>query len=389
MTRFISGLLTIMLLAFSLRVAAVSCKATPNEKPAASPNDTVETDSTSGQIPSIAAEASIPGDGEISVDAYGKTKLEDEFKIAGLATPVTGANLALGSFNLASPETFKCSITVSKANLDNFTISDVVSSQNVACQPLSSPATGFYFKVSGITLNTLYVATLGVVSDNSQNTVTQYKVLLPPINDDCRNGNAQFTLIADALTTGAADLMLELLKQADPGLASPNSGAQVTLRNLNVPDLMHFAAASTKNLVSAATSYALIYSGMYTSTLGSPGLDFNDHVCKAFVNSLLHLGTIKENSDIYARSSGIEAWKAITIIAADLSVAISDMYSVYLSSGDISYPFISTIVAEFNLNPNALAANIVSSYDGHLTDNKSAIQIDPSSSSSSSSSAGP
>ena len=196
-------------------VGFLSCKNSPSGRSMETGvNPATETEGVT-EI-SSAADVVIPGDGKITIDAYRKDDDEDDyFKLVVSPTAVTGASLALASAPLKLAETYKCTVTIRKVNQVSFQMVDVLTSAATACEPLPSPAAGFNFKISGVEADSLYLATLHVVPDSTPNLATTVKAVLPPISDECRGDQARFTMMADALTNGAANLILELVKIAN------------------------------------------------------------------------------------------------------------------------------------------------------------------------------
>ena len=315
---------------------------------------------------SSAAEVVIPGDGKITIDTYRKDDAEDDFKLAVSPTAITGPNLALASTPLKLAETYKCTVTIRKVDRVTFQMVDVLTSAATACEPLPAPAAGFNFKISGVEAESLYVATLHVVPDSTPSSATTVKVVLPPISDECRGSQARFTMMADALTNGAANLVLELVKianstssviySADDAEAQAEAEAQAqgqartTLLHLNLPDLLHFVAGSNLELAAAAAQYALAFSGIYTISLNSLST-FDMAVCTSVAGTLLKSGAIAENWVIYIQSTAIQAWQAMIDIAATVNEEIVLIYTIYNEfPGDVSFPFLVGVEKSYEEN---------------------------------------
>lgn len=306
---------------------------------------------------SSASDVVIPGDGKITVDAYRKDDAEDDFKLAVSPTAITGPNLALTSAPLKLAETYKCNVTIRKVDRVTFQMVDVLTSAATACEPLPAPAAGFNFKISGVEADSLYVATLHVVPDTAPGSATTIKAVLPPIGDECRGDQARFTMMADALTNGAANLILEMVNQADTTSSAPNANAQTTLLHLDLPDLLHFAAGSNVALATAAADYALFYNDIYTNVLGSPS-SFDKTVCTSIVGKLLKAGSINGNLDIYTQSTAIQAWKAIIDIAGGVNKTIQEIYTIFNINDGVNYPFLASVLDAYRTNHNATTADV-------------------------------
>ena len=279
------------------------------------------------------------GDEGISVDTYGKSAGEDDFEIAGAPTVTSAGNLALEQLALtglpmAGPQAFlleeahPCRITLQKVDRDAFTLVEV--GANAICARPSGAA-GFYFKISGLQSDALYVATVVATDPGSSGSATAtektYKIAIPPLNDDCRQGQKQFTMIADALTTKLANLVLELVTQANPATTA-DANAQKTLRNLLLPDMEHFAAASRQDFPSAARTYSETFTRIYDANFASLGGQYGTTVCQALIGTLIKTGNINENSNLAIQSSAVQSWLAISKIAGALNEDVHDVYSV-------------------------------------------------------------
>ncbi len=313
------------------------------------------TDETEGVTEiSSATEVAIPGDGKITIDAYRKDDAEDDFKLAVSPTAITGPNLALASTPLKLAETYKCTVTIRKVDRVTFQMVDVLTSAATACEPLPAPAAGFNFKISGVEADSLYLATLHVVPDSTPSLATTVKAVLPPISDECRGEQARFTMMADALTNGAANLILELVKIANSTSSAryvdaPEEAqarwpeqARTALLHLNLADLLHFGAASNDELDIAAAKYAFFYDDSYTNALGSPS-SFGKIVCTSIVGKLLKAGSITENLNIYAQSTAIQAWKGIIDIASGVEKAIQEIYTIFNINSGVNYLFLAAV----------------------------------------------
>ena len=313
---------------------------------------------------SSASDVVIPGDGKITIDAYRKDKDEDDFKLAVSSTAITGPNLALASTPLKLAETYKCTVTIRKVDRVSFQMVDVLTSAATACEPLPAPAAGFNFKISGIEADSLYVAILHVVPDSTPNSATTVKAVLPPISDECRGDQARFTMMADALTNGAANLILELVKIADTTSSAPNADAQTTLLHLNLPDLLHFAAGSKREMDDAASDYASIFSDIYTDVIMSSS-SFDVAVCESTTGILLKPGSIAENLTIYTQSTAIQAWNAMIGLADAVSQTIDQIYTISIEIPDnVDFPFLRSVhKAYLTVAHNATAANVVDEYE--------------------------
>ena len=329
---------------------------------------------------SSAADVVIPGDGKITIDAYRKDDDEDDyFKLVVSPTAVTGASLALASAPLKLAETYKCTVTIRKVNRGSFQMVDVLTSAATACEPLPAPAAGFNFKISGVEANSLYLATLHVVPDSTPNLATTVKAVLPPISDECRGDQARFTMMADALTNGAANLILELVKianstssviySADDAEAQAEAEAQAlgqartTLLHLNLPDLLHFAAGSKREMDYAASDYASIFSGIYTDVIMSSS-SFDVAVCESTTGTLLKPGSIAENLTIYTQSTAIQAWNAMIGLADAVSQTIDQIYTISIEIPDnVDFPFLLSVHnAYLTVAHNATEENVVDEY---------------------------
>ncbi|NBQ53297.1 MAG: hypothetical protein EBU49_06940 [Proteobacteria bacterium] len=313
---------------------------------------------------SSASDVVIPGDGKITIDAYRKDKDEDDFKLAVSSTAITGPNLALASTPLKLAETYKCTVTIRKVDRVSFQMVDVLTSAATACEPLPAPAAGYNFKISGVEADSLYLATLHVVPDSTPNSATTVKAVLPPISDECRGDQARFTMMADALTNGAANLILELVKIADTTSSAPNADAQTTLLHLNLPDLLHFAAGSKREMDDAASDYASIFSDIYTDVIMSSS-SFDVAVCESTTGILLKPGSIAENLTIYTQSTAIQAWNAMIGLADAVSQTIDQIYTISIEIPDnVDFPFLRSVhKAYLTVAHNATAANVVDEYE--------------------------
>lgn len=305
----------------------------------------------------------IPGDGKITIDAYRKGDDEDDFKLAVSPTAITGPNLALTSTPMKLAETYKCTVTIRKVDRVSFKMVDVLTSATAACEPLPAPAAGFNFKISGVEPDSLYVATLHVVPDSEPSSATTVKAVLPPISNECRGSQARFTMVADALTNGAANLVLELVKVADSTASVPDVNAQTTLLHLDLPDLIHFAAASNREMADAAGDYSLFYNDIYTNVLDSPS-SFNTTVCNAMNGTLLKSGSFAENLTIYTQSTALQAWKAILNIYEDFMdhniLEIYTIFNVPTGADDdfTSYGFLAGVHDAYRMNRNAPSSEV-------------------------------
>ena len=323
---------------------------------------------------SSATEVAIPGDGKITIDAYRKDDKEDDFKLAVLSTAITGPNLALASTPLKLAETYKCTVTIRKVDWVSFQMVDVLTSAATACEPLPAPAAGFNFKISGVEADSLYLATLHVVPDSTPSSATTVKAVLPPISNECRGDQARFTMMADALTNGAANLILELAKIADTTSTVPDLDAQTTLLHLNLPDLLHFVAGSNLSLADAAEEYAIAFNVGYTIGLNdsSHGI-FDMAVCTSVTGTLLKSGSIADNLMIYTQSTAIQAWQAMIDIAATLNEDIVAFYTIYNQRPDhIYFPFLAGVLDAYEAYKIATTATQVAAA---ATDNADASEF--------------
>lgn len=321
------------------------------------------TDETEGVTEiSSASDVVIPGDGKITIDAYRKDDKEDDFKLAVSPTAITGPNLALASTPLKLAETYKCTVTIRKVDRVTFQMVDVLTTAATACEPLPAPAAGFSFKISGVEADSLYVATLHVVPDSTPSSATTVKAVLPPISNECRGSQARFTMMADALTNGAANLILELAKIADSTSSVPDVKAQTTLLHLNLPDLLHFAAATKLSMAEAATEYATIFDGIYTITLASLS-SFDMAVCTSTTGTLLKPGSIAENLTIYTQSTAIQAWKAIVGLAAAVSQTVDQIYTIYNAfPSDVYYLFLASVHAALRMGSDPTTSEVAAAF---------------------------
>lgn len=311
---------------------------------------------------SFGSDVVIPGDGKITIDAYRKGDDEDDFKLAVSPTAITGPNLALASTPLKLAETYKCTVTIRKVDRVSFQMVDVLTSAATVCEPLPAPAAGFNFKISGVEPDSLYVATLHVVPDSTPSSATTVKAVLPPISNECRGSQARFTMMADALTNGAANLILELAKIADSTSSVPDVKAQTALLHLNLPDLLHFAAASKLSMAEAAAEYSNIFDGIYTITLASLS-SFDMAVCTSTTGTLLKPGSIAENLTIYTQSTAIQAWNAIIDLAAAVSQTIDQVYTIYSAfPDDVAFRFLASVHEAYRTDPNATTSEIATAY---------------------------
>ena len=354
-------------------VGFLSCKNSPSGRSMETGvNPATETEGVT-EI-SSAADVVIPGDGKITIDAYRKDDDEDDyFKLVVSPTAVTGASLALASAPLKLAETYKCTVTIRKLHRVSFQMVDVLTSAATACEPLPSPAAGFNFKISGVEANSLYLATLHVVPDSTPNLATTVKAVLPPISDECQGSQARFTMMADALTNRAANLILELVKIAnststviysdDDAQAQALGQAQTTLLHLNLPDLLHFAAGSKREMDDAASDYASIFSGIYTDVIMSSS-SFDVAVCESTTGTLLKPGSIAENLTIYTQSTAIQAWNAMIGLADAVSQTIDQIYTISIEIPDnVDFPFLLSVhKAYLTVAHNATEANVVDEY---------------------------
>jgi hypothetical protein len=290
--------------------------------------------------------------GEVSVDAYGKSDDEDDFKIAGQPTAVTGGGLALAGIpvpNFTPNSTAKfasdsnynsnlrpmrldgsysCTMTLQKVDRDAFTLVDV--GATASCALLPAPASGLYFRMTRLESDALYVATVRAI-DPVSNADKVYKIAIPPMNSACRAGVTQFTMIADTLTTRVANVVLELVAQANAagamtGGADPN--AQKTLRNLILPDLEHFAAASRQEFSVAARTYSETFSRIYDAHFASQGDQYETAVCQALIGTVLKTGSIADNTSLPTQSSAVQSWLAISKIADAFNEEVKTVYTV-------------------------------------------------------------
>ena len=292
--------------------------------------------------------------GEVSVDAYGKSDSEDDFKIAGQPTAVTGGGLALAGNPIpnSTPNStakfasnsisnynsnlrpmrldgsYSCTMTLQKVDRDAFTLVDV--GATASCALLPAPASGLYFRMTRLESDALYVATVRAI-DPVSNANKVYKIAIPPMNSACRAGVTQFTMIADTLTTRVANVILELVAQANAagamtGGADPN--AQKTLRNLILPDLEHFAAASRQEFSVAARTYSETFSRIYDAHFASQGDQYETAVCQALIGTLLKTGSITDNTNLPSQSSAVQSWLAISKIADAFNEEVKTVYTV-------------------------------------------------------------
>ena len=351
---------------------------------------------------SSAADVVIPGDGKITIDAYRKDDAEDDFKLAVSPTAITGPNLALASTPLKLAETYKCTVTIRKVNRVSFQMVDVLTSAATACEPLPAPAAGFNFKISGVEADSLYLATLHVVPDSTPNLATTVKAVLPPISDECRGDQARFTMMADALTNGAANLILELVKianstssviySADDAEAQAEAEAQAqgqartTLLHLNLPDLLHFAAGSKREMDYAASDYALTFVGNIYEIFDGSTESFNTTVCTSMNGTLIKSGSIAENLTIYTQSTAIQAWKSIISIL-DVFVEpernIREIYTIYNApageaDGFISYGFLSGVYDAYGENQSAPIWDVATAVAKEENQNSTSFNVDTS-----------
>gem|GEM_PF-2246672 len=352
---------------------------------------------------SSAADVVIPGDGKITIDAYRKDDAEDDFKLAVSPTAITGPNLALASTPLKLAETYKCTVTIRKVNRVSFQMVDVLTSAATACEPLPAPAAGFNFKISGVEADSLYLATLHVVPDSTPSSATTVKAVLPPISNECRGDQARFTMMADALTNGAANLILELVKianststviydddaQAQAEAQEEAQGqARTTLLHLNLPDLLHFAAGSKREMDYAASDYALTFVGNIYAIFDGSTESFNTTVCNSMNGTLLKSGSIAENLTIYTQSTAIQAWKAIISIL-DVFVEpernIREIYTIEnapTSEADdfVSYGFLSGVHDAYRTNQSAIIWDVTTAFAKDENKNSTNFNLDTSTS---------
>ena len=286
--------------------------------------------------------------GEVSVDAYGKSDDEDDFKIAGQPTAVTGGGLALAGNPIPNSTakfasnsnynsnlrpirldgSYSCTMTLQKVDRDAFTLIDAGAA--ASCALLPAPASGLYFRMTRLESDSLYVATVRAI-DPVSNADKVYKIVIPPMNSACRAGVTQFTMIADTLTTRVANVILELVAQANAagamtGGADPN--AQKTLRNLILPDLEHFAAASRQEFSVAARTYSETFSRIYDAHFASQGDQYETAVCQALIGTLLKTGSITDNTNLPSQSSAVQSWLAISKIADAFNEEVKTVYTV-------------------------------------------------------------
>ncbi|NBQ52415.1 MAG: hypothetical protein EBU49_02375, partial [Proteobacteria bacterium] len=288
--------------------------------------------------------------GEVTIDAYGKSDDEDDFKIAGQPTAVTGGGLALAgipvpnstshfassfasNFNsnlvpMRLDGSYSCTMTLQKVDRDAFTLVDVGASGSCALPP--APASGLYFRMSRLESDALYVATVRAI-DPTSNVEKVYKITIPPLSSDCRAGVTQFTMIADTLTTRVANVVLELVAQANAAGAmtgGADANAQKTLRNLILPDLEHFAAASRQQFSVAARTYSETFSRIYDAYFASQGDRYGTAVCQALIGTVLKTGSITDNASVPSQSSAVQSWLAISKIADAFNEEVKTVYTV-------------------------------------------------------------
>jgi len=333
---------------------------------------------------SSATDVVIPGDGKITIDAYRKDDAEDDFKLAVSPTAITGPNLALASTPLKLAETYKCTVTIRKVDRVTFQMVDVLTSAATACEPLPAPAAGFNFKISGVEANSLYVATLHVVPDSTPSSATTVKAVLPPISDECRGEQARFTMMADALTNGAANLILELVKLADTTSTAPDENAQTTLLHLDLPDLLHFAAGSKRGMAEAAADYALTFFGNILAIFDGSTESFNTTVCASMNGNLLKSGSIAENLTIYTQSTAIQAWKAIISISeVFVDHNIREIYTIYnvdsgVDDAFVSYAFLASVYDAYRTNHSATISDVATSVAKEENQNSTGFNLETS-----------
>lgn len=290
--------------------------------------------------------------GEVTIDAYGKSDDEDDFKIAGQPTAVTGGGLALAGIPIPNftpnstakfasdsnynsnlrpmrlDGSYSCTMTLQKVDRDAFTLVDVGATASCALAP--APASGLYFRMTQLESDALYVATVRAI-DPVSNADKVYKVAIPPMNSACRAGVTQFTMIADTLTTRVANVVLELVAQANAASALTGGGdtnAQKTLRNLILPDLEHFAAASRQEFSVAARTYSETFSRIYDAHYASQDDQYETAVCQALIGTLLKTGSIAENTSLPSQSSAVQSWLAIAKIADAFNEEVKTVYTV-------------------------------------------------------------
>ena len=292
--------------------------------------------------------------GEVSVDAYGKSDDEDDFKIAGQPTAITGGGLALALAGNPIPNftpnstakfasdsnynsnlrpmrldgSYSCTMTLQKVDRDAFTLIDVGATASCALAP--APASGLYFRMTRLESDALYVATVRAI-DPVSNADKVYKVAIPPMNSACRAGATQFTMIADTLTTRVANVVLELVAQANAAGAMTGGAdvnAQKTLRNLILPDLEHFAAASRQEFSVAARTYSETFSRIYDEHYAIQGDQYGTAVCQALIGTVLKTGSIAENTSLPSQSSAVQSWLAIAKIADAFNEEVKTVYTV-------------------------------------------------------------
>ncbi len=278
--------------------------------------------------------------GDVSVDAYGKSDKEDDFKIVGgialavVAMPNSESNFAINS-NLQPLRpllqlngSYSCTMTLQKVDRDVFTLVDVEA--NTSCALAPAPSSGLYFRMTQLESDTLYIATVRAV-DPVTNTDKIFKITMPPMSDACRAGEIQFTMIADTLTTRVANIVLELVTQADVVSAPPIGGdanAQKTLRNLMLPDLGHFAAASRQKFSDAARTYSETFSRIYDAHYAKQGDRYETAVCQALLGTLIKTGSITDNTNVSSQSSAVQSWLAISKLADTFNEEVKTVYTV-------------------------------------------------------------
>ncbi len=348
---------------------------------------------------SSATDVVIPGDGKITIDAYRKNDAEDDFKLAVSPTAITGASLALASTPLKLAETYKCTVTIRKVDRGTFQMVDVLTSAATACEPLPAPAAGFNFKISGIEADSLYLATLHVVPDSTPNLATTVKAVLPPISNVCQGSQARFTMMADALTNGAANLILELVKIANStstviysddaqtqaeARAQALGQARTTLLHLNLPDLLHFVAGSKREMDDAASDYALTFVGNIYEIFDGSTESFNTTVCTSMNGTLIKSGSIAENLTIYTQSTAIQAWKAIiNIFEVFVNHNIREIYTIYNApagdaDGFISYGFLSGVYDAYGENQSATIWDVATAVAKEENQNSTSFNVETS-----------
>lgn len=290
--------------------------------------------------------------GEVTIDAYGKSDDEDDFKIAGQPTAVTGGGLALAGIPIPNftpnstakfasdynynsnlrpmrlDGSYSCTMTLQKVDRDAFTLVDVGATASCALAP--APASGLYFRMTRLESDALYVATVRAI-DPVSNANKVYKIAIPPMNSACRAGVTQFTMIADTLTTRVANVVLELVAQASAAGAMTGGAdvnAQKTLRNLILPDLEHFAAASRQEFSVAARTYSETFSRIYDEHYASQDDQYETAVCQALIGTVLKTGSIAENTSLPSQSSAVQSWLAIAKIADAFNEEVKTVYTV-------------------------------------------------------------